>query len=100
MKYLTILKFISNYLPAILGKLIGYIVTPLVFPHRDWLRNYVWNWMQVNGIKCLRSTIHKEDEEKYYTKNGFILKRKTNKLLGYILIIPYLFPLALSPKSK
>lgn len=91
MKYLTILKFISNYLPAILGKLIGYIVTPLVFPHRDWLRNYVWNWMQVNGIKCLRSTIHKEDEEKYYTKNGFILKRKTNKLLGYILIIPYFF---------
>ena len=89
MKYLTILKFIVHYILAGLGKLIGYIVTPLVYPHRDWLRNYVWNWMQVNGIKCNRSTILAEDEFKYYTKNGYILKRKTNKYLGYILVIPY-----------
>ena len=91
MKYLSILKFIGNYLLAILGKLIGYIVTPLIFPHRDWIRNYAWNWMQVNGIKCQRSTIHKEDEEKYYTRDGYILKRKTNKLLGYLIMIPYFF---------
>lgn len=91
MKYLSILKFISNYLLAILGKLIGYIVTPFIFPHRDWIRNYAWNWMQVNGIKCERSTIHKEDEEKYYTRDGYIIKRKTNKLLGYLVMIPYFF---------
>lgn len=91
MKYLSILKFIGNYLLAILGKLIGYIVTPLVFPHRDWIRNYALNWMQVNGIKCQRSTIHKEDEEKYYTRDGYIVKRKTNKLLGYLIMIPYFF---------
>ena len=57
---------------------------PLVYPHRDWLRNYIWNWMQVNGIKCNRSTIWAEDEFKYYTKNGYITKRKTNKYLGYV----------------
>ncbi len=91
MKYLSVLKYIGNYILAILGKLIGYIITPLLFPHRDWIRNYAWNWMQVNGIKCQRSTIHKEDEEKYYTKKGFIIKRKTNKILGYLVMIPYFF---------
>ena len=89
MKYLTILKVIVHYVLAGLGKLAGYIVTPLVYPHRDWLRNYIWNWMQVNGIKCNRSTIWAEDEFKYYTKNGYITKRKTNKYLGYVLVIPY-----------
>ena len=89
MKYLTVLKFIVHYVLAGLGKLIGYIATTLVYPYRDWLRNYIWNWMQVNGIKCNRSTIWAEDKFKYYTKNGYILKRKTNKYLGYILIIPY-----------
>ena len=38
MKYLTILKFIVHYVLVGLGKLIGYIATPLVYPHRDWLR--------------------------------------------------------------
>ena len=38
MKYLTILKIIVHYVLACSGKLIGYIVTPLVYPHRDWLR--------------------------------------------------------------
>lgn len=89
MKYLTVLKFIVHYVLVCLGKLAGYIVTPLVYPHRDWLRNYIWNWMQVNGIKCNRSTIWAEDEFKYYTKNGYITKRKTNKYLGYVLVIPY-----------
>lgn len=89
MKYLTILKFIVHYVLVVLGKLAGYIVTPLVYPHRDWLRNYIWNWMQVNGIKCNRSTIWAEDEFKYYTKNGYITKRKTNKYLGCVLVIPY-----------
>lgn len=89
MKYLAILKFIVHYILAGLGKLIGYIVTPLVYPHRDWLRNYIWNWMQVNDIKCNRSTIWAEDEFKYYTKNGYVTKRKTSKYLGYILVIPY-----------
>lgn len=89
MKYLTVLKVIVHYVLAGLGKLAGYIVTPLVYPHRDWLRNYIWNWMQVNGIKCNRSTIWAEDEFKYYTKNGYITKRKTNKYLGYVLVVPY-----------
>ena len=89
MKYLTILRVIVHYVLAGLGKLAGYIVTPLVYPHRDWLRNYIWNWMQVNGIKCNRSTIWAEDEFKYYTKNGYITKRKTNKYLGYVLVILY-----------
>ena len=89
MKWSSIGRFIKHYISSILGKLLGYIVTPLVYPHRDWLRNYIWNWMQVNGIKCNRSTIWAEDEFKYYTKNGYITKRKTNKYLGYILAIPY-----------
>ena len=66
MKYLTILKVIVHYVLAGLGKLIGYIVTPLVYPHRDWLRNNIWNWMQVNGIKCNRSiarTFIRENED-------------------------------------
>ena len=89
MKYLTILKLMLHYVIACLGKLLGYVFTPLVYPRRDWLRNYIWNWMQVNGIKCNRSTIWAEDEFKYYTKNGYITKRKTNKYLGYILVLPY-----------
>ena len=66
MKYLTILKVIVHYVLAGLGKLIGYIATPLVYPHRDWLRNYTWNWMQVNGIRCKRSiarTFIRENED-------------------------------------
>ena len=66
MKYLSILVFIWHYIKAIIGKLTGYVVTPLVFPHRDWLRNYIWNWMQVNGIKCNRSiarTFIRENED-------------------------------------
>ena len=47
--------------------------------------------MQVNDIKCNRSTIWAEDEFKYYTKDGYITKRKTNKWLGYLVMIPYFF---------
>ena len=72
MKWLSVGRFIKHYISSILGKLLGYIVTPLVYPHRDWLRNYIWNWVQVNVIKCNRSTIWAEDEFKYYTKNGYI----------------------------
>lgn len=91
MKYFSVFKFIANYLLAILGKTTGYIITPLVFPHRDWIRNYAWNWMQVNNIKCQRSTIYKEDTEKYYTKDGYITKRDTNKFLGYFVLLLYFF---------
>ena len=38
--------------------------------------------MQVNNLALKRSTSHSEDNEKYYTKDGFITKRKNNKLLG------------------
>ena len=89
MKWLSVGRFIKHYVSSILGKVVGLVLTPLIFPHRDWLRNYIWNWMQVNDIKCNRSTIWAEDEFKYYTKSGYITKRKTNKYLGYILIIPY-----------
>ena len=34
-KYMSILRFIIHYLKAILCKLTGYVVTPLVFQHRD-----------------------------------------------------------------
>ena len=87
MKYLSIYRFAKHYISSILGKLEGFLITPLVFPHRDWIRNYAWNYMIVNEIECLRSTIHSEDDTKYYTKNGFILKRKTNKVLGKAVFI-------------
>ncbi len=89
MKYLSIYRFVKHYISSILGKLEGFLITPLVFPHRDWIRNYAWNYMRVNGIECLRSTIHSEDGTKYYTKNGFILKRKTNKILGKVVMWIY-----------
>ena len=89
MKYLSIYRFVKHYISSILGKLEGFLITPLVFPHRDWIRNYAWNYMRVNGIDCFRSTIHSEDDEKYYTKNGFILKRKTNKILGKVVMWLY-----------
>lgn len=86
MKYLSILVFIWHYIKAILGKLTGYIVTPLVFPHRDWIRNYTWNYILVNKLPLKRSTVKSEDEEKYYTKNGYILKRKTSKFIGKLVM--------------
>ena len=89
MKYLSIFRFVKHYISSILGKLEGFLITPLVFPHRDWIRNYAWNYMRVNGVECFRSTIHSEDDEKYYTKNGFILKRKTNKVLGKVVMWLY-----------
>ena len=89
MKYLSIYRFAKHYISSILGKLEGFLITPLVFPHRDWIRNYAWNYMRVNGIECFRSTIHSEDDTKYYTKNGFILKRKTNKVLGKVVMWLY-----------
>ena len=89
MKYLSIYRFAKHYISSILGKLGGLVLTPLKFPHRDWIRNYAWNYMRVNGIECERSTIWKEDDTKYYTKNGFILKRKTNKVLGKVVMWLY-----------
>ena len=89
MKYLSIYRFVKHYISSILGKLEGFLITPLVFPHRDWIRNYAWNYMRVNGIECFRSTIHSEDDTKYYTKNGYILKRKTNKVLGKVVMWLY-----------
>ena len=69
MKYLSIYRFVKHYISSILGKLEGLVITPLVFHHRDWIRNYAWNYMKVNWIECFRSTIHSEDDTKYYTKN-------------------------------
>ena len=86
LKYLSIFRFVFHYIKAICGKLTGYIITPLVFPHRDFIRNYTYNFIMTNGLPLKRNTIHKEDEEKYYTKKGFIYKRKTNKFLGYIIM--------------
>ena len=89
MKYLSIYRFVKHYISSILGKLEGLVITPLVFHHRDWIRNYAWNYMKVNWIECFRSTIHSEDDTKYYTKNGYILKRKTNKVLGKVVMWLY-----------
>ena len=61
MKWLSVLKFIKHYANSILGKMGGLVLTPLIFPHRDWIRNYAWNYMRTNGIECERSTIQKKD---------------------------------------
>ena len=89
MKWLSVGRFAKHYISSILGKLEGFLITPLVFPHRDWIRNYAWNYMRVNEIECFRSTIHSEDGTKYYTKNGFILKRETNRVLGKVVMWLY-----------
>lgn len=89
MKYLSIYRFVKHYISSMLGKLEVFLIIPLVFSHRDWIRNYAWNYMRVNGIECERSTIHSEDDTKYYTKNGFILKRKTNRVLGKVVMWLY-----------
>lgn len=91
MKYLCILKYIGNYSIAVFGKVLAFVLAPIIYYASDWIRNYIWNWMQVNGIRCNRSTIYSEDAEKYYTANGYIIKRKTNKWLGYVLMVPYFF---------
>ena len=89
MKWLSVGRFIKHYVSSIVGKVGGLVLTPLIFPHRDWTRNYAWNYMRVNGIECERSTIWKEDEEKYYTRDGWIQKRKTNKVLGKVVMWLY-----------
>lgn len=89
MKWLSVGRFIKHYVSSIIGKVRGLVLTPLIFPHRDWIRNYAWNYMRVNGIECERSTIWKEDDEKYYTKNGYILKRKTNKVIEALVMRLY-----------
>lgn len=91
MKYNSVLKFISNLITSVCGKATAYMLSPIIYNYSDWIRNYTWNWMQVNGIRCKRSTIHSEDDEKYYTANGYILKRKTNKWLGYLVAVPYFY---------
>ena len=91
MKYLSILRFIVHYLKSGSGKLLGFIMTPLVFPHRDWIRNYNYNYMIFNKLLLKRSTIHSEDDEKYYTKNGWIVKRKTNLVLGKMVMFLWRF---------
>lgn len=91
MKYNSVLKFVGNLIVSVCGKVTAYVLSPIIYFYSDWIRNYTWNWMQVNGIRCKRSTIHNEDEEKYYTADGYILKRKTNKWLGYLVAIPYFY---------
>ena len=70
MRYLSITKFVFHYIKAICGKASGYIVAPLVFPHRDFIRNYTYNFIMTNKLPLKRNTIYKEDEEKYYTTKG------------------------------
>jgi len=91
MKYLSILRFIVHYLKSGSGKLLGFILTPLIFPHRDWIRNYNYNYMLINKLPLKRYMIHSEDDEKYYTKNGYIVKRKTNLVLGKIVMFLWRF---------
>lgn len=86
MKYFSILKFTLNYVLAILGKLSGYIITPLVFPFRNYINHYVFNFIKNNNMKLNRFVIVSEDFEKYYLPKGYITKRETNKFLGYILM--------------
>ena len=75
-----------NYVLAILGKLSGYVITPLVFPFRDFINHYVFNFIKNNNMKLNRFVIISEDLEKYYLPKGYITKRETNKFLGYILM--------------
>lgn len=91
MRYLSVLKFIANNIVAILFKLVGYVVTPLIFPHRYYINNYVFNFIISNKMKLNRMIIVGEDENRYITPKGYINKRKTNKVLGYILLVLWFF---------
>ena len=62
MSYLSVLKFTLNYIVAILFKLVGYVVTPLIFPHRYCINNYVFNFIINNKMKLNRMIIVGEDE--------------------------------------
>lgn len=47
MKYLSVCRFVKHYISSILGKLEGFLITPLVFPHRDWRRK------DLNGVNAV-----------------------------------------------
>ena len=66
MKYNSVLKFISNLTTSVCGKATAYVLSPIIYFYSDWIRNYTWNWMQVNGIRCKRSiarTFIRENED-------------------------------------
>jgi hypothetical protein len=91
MKYLSIIRYTLNYLIAILGKVLAYVLTPFIFQFKDFVRNYTWNFLLSKGLKIKRSTIFDEDKNKYYTAKGYIVKRKTNSISGYIILFFYFF---------
>ena len=66
MKYISVLKFVGNLIVVIYGKATAYVLSPIIYFYSDWIRNYTWNWMQVNGIRCKRSiarTFIRENED-------------------------------------
>lgn len=79
MKYLSILKFILHYLTAISGKLLAYIVTPLIFAFRHKIRSYAYNFIRENKLKLKRDI---GCEVEY---------QKTNQLLGYPALFLWFF---------
>ena len=54
MKYLSIYRFVKHYISSILGKLEGFLITPLVFPHRDWIRKHVNRSIRKVTRRCNR----------------------------------------------
>ena len=77
-KVLAVVRYILGYVTAIVGKALGFVITPIVYKNKDWIRNYAWNWMLSRGIKINRSTVYSEDAERYYTAKGYIVKRATS----------------------
>lgn len=91
MRFLSVFRFIGNVLVSVFGKLKGVILTMFIYPHRVFLRSYVYNFMIANNLKMNRIIITEEKEDRYIFPNGYLMKRKTNKLLGYALLYPWFF---------
>lgn len=90
MKWISVVRMVAVLAGSIVGKVLGFVVTPLVYMKKDWIRNYAWNWMLSRDVKINRSTVYAEDAEKYYTAKGYIQKRVT-AWYGVVVVVLYMW---------